>query len=276
MNVSQKTACLDNVGLLSDTRFTRRLMYKIKGLLVSLNPGLFWKLEKTVTGKYLENEISLLSVLCQKNKTSIDIGANYGAYLSYMLPYSKNCIGFEPNSYLAKVLSNAFKSKDVKILNYALSDRFGTASLRVPIYHLGYSSIEPRNHFSGKIRYENDVETQAVPMAQLDDFGFKEVGLIKIDVEGHEFEVLRGARKTLTRERPYLIVEIEERHRKGAVGAIIDYLIELEYDCFFLREKKLIPFFKFRLEVNQNPDNKNDYVRNFIFIPHEKTLILPC
>ena len=54
----------------------------------------------------------------------------------------------------------------------------------------------------------------------LDSFGFASVGLIKIDAEGHEEAVLKGAADTLSRWRPSLIVEIEERHNPGGLARI--------------------------------------------------------
>lgn len=58
---------------------------------------------------------------------------------------------------------------------------------------------------------------KAFEMVRLDDLGIEHVTLAKIDVEGHELEVLRGARETFTRDKPVLIVEVwTAEHRPGA------------------------------------------------------------
>jgi len=50
-----------------------------------------------------------------------------------------------------------------------------------------------------------------VQLIRIDDLDVKDVRFIKVDVEGHELNVLRGAEQTVQRERPRLLVEVEER-----------------------------------------------------------------
>jgi hypothetical protein len=59
------------------------------------------------------------------------------------------------------------------------------------------------------------------------------VTAIKLDAEGAEYEILRGARETLQRCRPVLTLEVEERHRQGSTYAVPAYLDALGYDVFF-------------------------------------------
>ena len=65
-----------------------------------------------------------------------------------------------------------------------------------------------------------------MPVKRLDDQHLDNVGLIKIDVEGHELAVLHGAADTLTRNRPAVVVEAEERHHPNAVAEITELLTE--------------------------------------------------
>jgi hypothetical protein len=77
------------------------------------------------------------------------------------------------------------------------------------------------------------VETWSVPLLCLDDAGLADVTAIKIDVEGAELEVLRGAWMTLQRWRPCLSMEIEERHRTGRTRAVPELLRDLGYQGWF-------------------------------------------
>jgi Methyltransferase FkbM domain len=72
-----------------------------------------------------------------------------------------------------------------------------------------------------------------VPLRRLDGFGLADLTAVKLDAEGAEYEVLRGARETLLRCRPVLSVEIEERHRPGSTWAVPAFLDALGYDTFW-------------------------------------------
>lgn len=246
-------------------KFVRRLLLKAKGWLVSIHPALYWRMHTWLNQGPFEPEVGLLPLLCDKNKTSIDIGANYGGYLHFMLPHSKDCIGFEPIPELAACLRRGFKWQAVRILPQALSDVCRKAKLRHAVYHPGFSTIEPSNSFQGKIRHSQEVALPEVEVKNLDSFHMENVGFMKIDVEGHEIEVLRGAKATLQRCRPNLLVEIEERHRQGSICMVTEFLIGIGYRAYFWKEK-LLPFAMFDPVKHQNPQHQKDYVRNFIFM----------
>jgi len=72
-----------------------------------------------------------------------------------------------------------------------------------------------------------------VPVLALDSLGLAEVTAMKVDAEGAEEEVLRGAEDTLRRWMPVLSVEIEERHRVGSTRAVPAFLAGLGYRGFY-------------------------------------------
>jgi FkbM family methyltransferase len=105
----------------------------------------------------------------------------------------------------------------------ALSDANGTAVLSTPVFSgrpaLGLASVS--KSFPG-------AHLDTVKTATLDSYELLDISLIKIDVEGHEAAVLGGAVRTIERERPTLIVEIEPRH--GAdVASLISSIKSLGY-----------------------------------------------
>ena len=77
-------------------------------------------------------------------------------------------------------------------------------------------------------------------------------------MEGHEIEVINGAKMTISKNMPILLVEIEERHTQVSVKESINYIEKIGYNCFFVKDKQLIP-------INKLIDTKLE--NNFYFIP---------
>jgi hypothetical protein len=72
----------------------------------------------------------------------------------------------------------------------------------------GWGTLDPAN-LPPEVREIRQIEVQVKP---LDDFALSDVTFIKIDVEGHEVEVLIGASETIKKWRPYVLVEVADRN----------------------------------------------------------------
>jgi FkbM family methyltransferase len=119
----------------------------------------------------------------------------------------------------------------------ALSDEVGEATLRIYEPLTGRATIESENLLEGCDC--SQIYEVAVPRRKLDDYDFDAVGFIKIDVEGHELSVLRGASNTIERHRPLMLIEIEDRHKPNAICNAHNFLGNLGYEGYFLLNKKL-------------------------------------
>ena len=136
-----------------------------------------------------------------KKRTFIDVGANIGTWSRTMCHRFDNVIAFEP----APQNIMAFKKNldgycNVKLIEKGLSD---TTQSNVRFYlndvNCGHIAIK-----------KTDIEEQGdffANITTLDNFNYDNVDLIKIDVEGDEFKVLKGAEETIKRCRPYIIIE---------------------------------------------------------------------
>ena len=103
-----------------------------------------------------------------------------------------------------------------------------------------------------------DIETFEVKSKKLDSFSFSnKISFIKVDVEGHELAVIRGAENTIKKNKPILLVEIEERHSQKKVSETLDYINSLGYISYFYENELL---------KTSSLDNLNLY-NNFIFKP---------
>lgn len=237
---------------------------KLKRLLVPQT--LYYKLRAHREFKRGEAELRLLPFLADPARDSIDIGANKGVYTYWLARHSRQVHAYEPNPKMFKVLEAGTKGEgNVTISPVALSDAAGETVLRIPKTAKGYSNQ------GASLNYDKVGEAYGevhVDMRRLDDEGHGDVGLIKIDVEGHEFAVLDGARETIKRCRPVLIIEIEESHNRRPILDSIADVAALGYRPMFLWGGVLTDFSRFDPVLNHTQaPTRNDYIFNFIFLP---------
>ena len=218
--------------------------------------------------KNTEREIRILNFLVDESKAAIDIGVYRGVYSYFLTKYSNFVYAFEANPLLFSKLQSSFKNNyNIKIENIAISSKKGYTSLRVPIrdieadydddqkYKLGIATIHSGNELENE-RYEtfDNIET-----VSLDQYDFKHpIGFIKIDVEGHELEILKGAKNLIKTHKPIMIIEIEERHSGLPREEIISYIKNMGYEVYYVNDK-------FQVMPVINLDHLSNH--NFLFKP---------
>jgi len=242
----------------------KQIKHVIKKSLIVFSPSLYWTLRCIILG-YPEPELKLMDLFCSRKLIAIDVGANYSMYTYFASKRFSHCYAFEPQPYFENVYRKGYKNSNVSLEQVALSDKIGTATMRVPICDRGYSTIEKSNQLEGKVDETRGIEQIEVKTTCLDHYGFKDVGFLKVDVEGHELEVLQGAMEIIRASLPVVLVEVEERHREGSVLGVVSLLTSLGYECFFLYKKKRLAFSQFSLDRHQNQERRCDYIRNFVF-----------
>lgn len=160
--------------------------------------------------KGCESELKHLESICPCGGTAVDAGANSGFYTYRMAELFSNVYAFEPIKKVTRDLA-AWKPKHVTLINAGLSSKRRRAELFIPVVRgralFGWAGLAPGNHPAAETHLREQVELYA-----LDQFRLDNVALVKIDVEGHELEVLRGARQTLARWRPVVLIELAERN----------------------------------------------------------------
>ena len=181
--------------------------------------------------------------LLHRPGTLVDIGAHDGLLTIPLarLPGSR-VLAFEPLpsafARLQAAVQAAFGGAapaHVTCHHLALGDHQGSITLAMPVLdgvaqeQWASTAKDYAAHVSARVA----VERFTVPMRRLDDFALADVTAIKLDAEGAEYEILRGAQETLLRCRPVLTLEVEERHRQGSTYAVPAFLDALGYDVFF-------------------------------------------
>jgi len=141
-----------------------------------------------------------------KKSVALDIGAHVGLWSKRLVKEFEHVHCFEPiKKHIEcwhKNLTNDFNNVD--IYNVALSHFEGTSKMKVPVKNSGMASLH-YTHLNAAVveATEEDVEVRT-----LDSYDFDVVDFMKIDVEGHENKVLRGAQKTIEKHKPVLYIEI--------------------------------------------------------------------
>lgn len=235
---------ITQTGKLLAARFMRKGIYPFLPGKAKL-PFHYW-----ITGLEVpvEGELLHLHRIVKKNEVAIDIGANKGLYSYKMCRLFSKVYAFEINDDLTEDLAD-YNPGNIEIINKGLSSSEGNVTLYIPVLNglplTGWASLAPNNCPETQEHIEKQVE-----ICTLDTFRIRRVSFIKIDVEGHEMEVLEGAVQTLTSNRPVVLVEIKQQN----VDKAIKFFSKLGYKHTELEDLIGIPGSE----------------QNFIFIPEEK------
>ena len=205
-----------------------------------------------------EIELHILKFLCNRDKVSIDVGANKGNYSLEMSKYSKRVLCIEPNSNFNKYLKNL--PKNCEILNCAVSSSEQETFLHAPIID---GDAKPNTAFiSQNETVENTTCISRVNTIRLDNYIDENVGMIKIDVEGGELDVLNSSQKLIQRCWPNFLIEgltknelMEQINFFKSFGYI--GLKIIKDDIFFVKDENIF-------------DKCRKVDRNTIFIPTKK------
>ena len=217
--------------------------------------------------KRLDPEMFWVINNINKCDLAIDVGSNLGFY-SYTLGKKFTHVeSFEPLVELSKFLRE-YNSKKITINDYALGNESGEAVITIPFIN---SNKEPSYAGIGAEKRYGNFEKRIIPVKRLDDHKYQGVDFIKIDVEGFEQEVLLGAHETILQSKPLLLIELEERHRKGSVFDTANYLKKnFGYKGFFLENSRLISIENFVIgkyqKINTDGSVIKPYFNNFIFL----------
>lgn len=227
-----------------------------------------------------DRELALLPILVERSESAVDVGAHLGIYTWPLSRLSRKVYAIEPNPELARRLRASF-GKRVEVLQCALSDTQGRATLRIPKYQghelLGRSSLE----IGANREFEHrEIE---VPLRTLDSLELTDCAFIKVHVEGHELAVFQGGKRTLEELRPTILASAQVRFAPDDPERLNRFLAELGYRGYFLEQGRLRPFACFDPLVHQRPDTvkkpgerdlKATYIYNFLYVHPARAAVL--
>lgn len=222
---------------------------RLRPLAPALTARLTWAIKRRQDGCAL----ALVDALVGRGDAVVDAGANWGLFaarLAHLVGAGGQVDAFEPfPAHAATLGALAHRNPQLAVHAVALGGEAGTAELHIPIVH--GRSVTPLASL-GAPQAGVEHEVLAVPVATLDAAlaGRRAPSFVKIDVEGFELDVLRGGAQTL-RERPVLLVEIEQRHQERPIAETFAHLAALGYAGRFLSPGGLSPLDGFDVERDQ-------------------------
>ena len=165
----------------------------------------FFHLDFTKNLSYDRMTKTVMKKVIRPTSNCIDVGCHEGEMLKFMLELapSGTHFAFEPLPEYAKALQITFEK--VNVIFSALADKNGKTSFKFVKNAPAYSGIKERKY---KVEKPDIIDIE-VEVRRLDDVlpPDYQVDFIKIDVEGGEFDVLRGAIQTLKKYKPTVVFE---------------------------------------------------------------------
>jgi FkbM family methyltransferase len=213
-----------------------------------------------------EPELAILAELFKRGGTAIDAGANQGFFSFALSALADRVVAFEPNPDCARFARWMLRGR-AELREEALSDAPGRATFYVPLSDEGDVL-----HFAGNLKRTHsqfrNMRSYEVEVRTVDDCGFEDVRFLKVDVEGNEREVLDGARRTIARDTPVILLELLSGTHDDP-GAITSAICgDFGYDAFLLHKGEKIPALPRIAALGSNSTYGTEIeTRNVLFLP---------
>jgi len=180
-------------------------------------------IEKTIHanglyGSWEKESLKIWALLSKQSDVIIDIGSNTGIYslLAAANNHKAKIIAIEPvplnyNILKQNIKVNKSKIKSVKI---AISNTSGKAVMHMLKNHINYMTSVNKNRYAEHPEIQNNIETQIITIKIepfnyiIDKYKLTTLDLIKLDVEGHEIEVLQSMMPYIQQSKPCVLIEI--------------------------------------------------------------------
>jgi FkbM family methyltransferase len=235
-------------------------------LTMLLPPSIFYErriAEEVCSG---EPELAQLADFLPAGGTAIDVGANQGFFAYALSRVADRVIAFEPNPDYARFARWMLRGR-AAVHEVAISDTPGRSTFYVPLSDEGMAL-----HFAGNLKRTHGqftkMRTYDVEVRTLDSFDLHDVRFIKVDVEGSEREVLDGARATIARERPTILLELLSGTHEDPGAYATSICRQFGYDAFIVQQGEKLPALPVIAKLGKNSSWGTEIEsRNVLFLP---------
>ena len=235
-------------------------------LAMLLPPSRFYRRRIAQEAGAGEPELAALDRLVRRGGTAVDIGANQGIFAFALSQIVERVVCFEPNPDYAGFARWMLRGR-AEVHTLALADKPGRGTFYVPhaddgmVLHLAGSLKRTHAQF-------RTIESFEVEIRTLDAFALTDVRFIKADVEGSEREVLEGARATIARERPALLLELLSGTHQDPGATTAEICASFGYEAFLLQRGETIAALPAIAALGKNTSWGTEIEsRNVLFLP---------
>ena len=168
-------------------------------------------IQRLKSGQYQRTNWDFAQTVLPRFRTCIDIGSNNACNAIHYAERFDTVECFEPTLLAQQLWHNTVKDNavtNVTLHTEALAERAGVTEIITHERNGGHNHL---SHYDKNPRAKRERlgrQTQTVTTRTLDSYGFTDVDFVKIDVEGYELFVIKGAEQTIQRERPLFQMEI--------------------------------------------------------------------
>jgi FkbM family methyltransferase len=235
-------------------------------LAMALPPSWFYRRRIAYEAATGEPELAVLGNLMRRGGTAVDIGANQGFFAFALSRLAERVVCFEPNPDYAAFARWMLRGR-AEVHALALADQPGRGTFHVPhsddglVLHLAGSLKRAHHQFRTIESYEVEIRT-------LDQFALTGITFIKIDVEGSERDVLEGARATIAREKPPLLLELLSGTHEDPGALTAEICTSFGYEAVIVQRGETIPALPAIAALGKNTSWGSEIEsRNVLFVP---------
>lgn len=190
---------------------------------------------------YSRSDMVLISNILKPGETFVDVGANIGWHTIYgalTVGPIGHVYAFEPVGKNIDVLQKNIEHNGlewVKPFKLALSDFNGVEAMHCSSTNFGDHILAPT-----QVIFPDHEQLENVQCARFDDFIEQQnidpttIRLFKIDAQGSEVKILHGMHKTITKARPYIIMEYSPTHISACGSSVFELFAIIEKQKFYV------------------------------------------
>ena len=188
---------------------------------------------------YLESLAREVFPALKSKHICLDIGANIGNHSVFFADYFQRIYAYEPNLRPSKLLEvNALLKNNIKIFPFGLSNTTKKQKVFFTLTAIGSASVVHNRGGTEEAIFQLKCLDKVLTRGEINKISF-----MKIDAEGSEFNILKGAVNTIKTSKPVIVLEVLASDIENGTFAPKEFLEKLGYKFFYILQPK--PLLKF-------------------------------